>query len=375
MPSEEFRIGENYLFDSSVTLTPSSEDPSFPADNLRDFLTSKVLRTSGNFVIDSSNNRIDFKDVSGGAELRATITSGTYSPQELESAIESAMGAVGGFSYTVTYSSTTGRWTIASSSTVYFALLWSSGTDSASSVGASIGFDTSSDLTSALTYTGASIAIHTEESLVMDLRTTEAIDSFAMIFDKTRGNQFSSEAVLKLQANATDLWTAPAVDVTLSLDETYEVITYFASASSSYRYWRLKVVDPRNPNLYVEIPKLFLSKATQLSQVPSGGWSLKTDDRSKEETTPYGHSYSDIYPALRSIALSYQFISAADLELIESLYERVGPVTPIFISIDGQASLFDKDRLFIYGNLKKDLSRTHSFYSYFNTGFTVEEAL
>ena len=376
MPSEEFRIGDyNYVFDSTVGLTLSSEEPAFPVDNLRDFQLSRVARTqigAGTFVIDATNNGLDFSE--GGGALNGTMTAGTYTAAELATEIVRVLTASGANTYTAAISDTTGRWTITSTGAT-FSLLWLTGSHTATSCGSTLGFDTTADSTGATSYTGAAIAIHTEESLVIDLRTTEDIDSFAMIFDKMLGNQFTPEAVLKLQGNATNYWTAPAVDVTMSFDEDYSLVTYLAAAVSTYRYWRLKIVDPRNPNLYVEIPKLWLTKATQLTQVPSLGWTLKSTDRSVEQNTQYGHRYSDNYPSLRTLEFSYPFMSAADLATLEAIFERVGTVSPVFLSLDGQASLFDKDRFFVYGYLNKDFKRTHAFYSNFNSGISFEEAL
>jgi len=371
----EFRIGDyNYVFDSTVGLTPSSVDPEFPVSNLRNYLTSKVMRTHplGTFVIDTTNNKLDFNI--GGGPVVATLTAGTYTATTLTAEIVTRMNAAAAGTYTCAFSTSTGKWTITKSAGT-LSLLWATGANTASGVHSTIGFPSSSDYTGALAYTGSFIALHTEESVIIDLRTNESIDSFAMIFDKMVGSQFTAEAVLKLQANATNAWTTPAVDVTLSFDTDYDLYTHFFSSAQSYRYWRLKMVDPKNPNLFLEIPKLFLTYATQLTQVPQLGFAMVTRDRSEQQSTPYGHRYSDVYPNLRGIDFKYAIMGKDDLKTLEDIYERVGSVAPVFMALDPTATLFDKDRFFLYGYLKNTLGREHVFNEYFNTGLMLEEAL
>jgi hypothetical protein len=286
------------------------------------------------------------------------------------------MEVPGAETYTVSQSSTTGKWTIATGG-AYLSLLRSTGTNVANSVWTAIGFTTAADSTGSLTYTGANIALHTEESIVFDLTTAEAIDSFAMLFNPIAGEgvKFSDAAVLKLQANATASWSAPSVDVTLSIDATYDVITHFFSSDQTYRYWRLKIVDPRNAYLYVEVPKVILSKATQLGQLPEIGFGYSLRDQSKITETAYGHRYSDSYPARRAYEFNYEAMAEDDIETLQQIFERVGNVTPIAIALDPLATVFDKDRFFLYGYLNDQFKTSNRFYTYFGSGLRIEEAM
>lgn len=372
----EFRIGDyNYLFDSTVGIEASSEDASFPASNLADFSLAKYWRSSyenGTFVIDSTNKKIDFKESGGGAELNAVITEGTYTATELAAAIKSALEDAGAETYTVTYSSTTGKWTIASAGS-YLSLLWSSGTNTATAAHSTIGFPVT-DYTGAVTYTGSQIAIHTVERVVVDLRSAQDIDSFAAIWGKGDAWKMSEEAVVKLKGSATNSWASPGVSVTLAFDELYNVLTHFFASAQSYRYWCIEIVDPRNPFLYVELPKLFLTKATQLTQVPQIGMAISTKDRSRSMETDYGHRFTDVYPALGIFEFKYAALSATDLATLEEIFERVGSAAPIFIALDSTGSVYDKDRFFMYGYLNDELKRSNVFYTYFDTGLQLVEA-
>lgn len=103
------------------------------------------------FEITSSNKYIDFDDA--GGEENAVITEKVYTdPHELAAAIETAMDALTADNITVTYSNTTGKFTIASDGST-LSLLWNTGTNTANTIGGTLGFAVAANDTGALTYT------------------------------------------------------------------------------------------------------------------------------------------------------------------------------------------------------------------------------
>ena len=99
--------------------------------------------------VTSSNKYIDFND--GGVKAAVLTVKFYKSPHELATAMQDAMNAVSS-GFTVTYSDSTGKFTFVKASGT-FSLLWQSGTNTASSIGSTIGFDVSANDTSALAYT------------------------------------------------------------------------------------------------------------------------------------------------------------------------------------------------------------------------------
>jgi hypothetical protein len=222
-----------------------------------------------------------------------------------------------------------------------------------------------------------SSSIATAQRVVFDLQTIEDIDSFAILFNPIQGEgvKLSDTAVVKLQANATNVWTSPSVNVTVSLDDTYDLITHFFSSVQSYRYWAVEVTDTSNAYGYIEIAKVILAKGTQLGQTPEIGFNDTIDDQSKISETPYGHRYADVYPGRRSFSFSYSAMTKEDIETLQSIFARVGRVTPIAVALDPTETLFDKDRFFLYGYLSDKHKSGHRFYSYFDSGLELTEAL
>lgn len=373
----EFRILDyNYVFQNNVTLTASSADSEYPVSNLKNPIRGKVWRsssTAGTFTISSSNNKLDFNE--GGGDLAATITTGTYTATTLATEIKTRLDAAGGDTYTVTYSTSTGRWTISSDGGT-LSLLWDSGTNSSNTIGDSIGFTTSADDTGATSYTSDSVAIHTEETITIDIGTTEDIDSIVAVFDPITGPTISSTATVKIQANASDVWTSPSVDVTLSLDAVYDTLTYYWSTNQSYRYWRFYISDPTNANLYVALPIIYLAKSVQLSQTPDIGFPDTLQDLSIRKENEYGHAYFDVYPIRRRFEFAFTALTESDVETLQEVYRRVGITEPIVISLDSTATLFDKDRFTLYGRIDGEIVSENVFYSYFSVGaLSVLEAM
>lgn len=104
--------------------------------------------------ITSSNKYLDFDDA--GGEENASITEKTYkNPTQLGEAIEVAMNALTTDVITVTYSDTTGKFTIATDG-ASLSLLWNTGTNTANTIGGELGFTVAADDTGALTYTSDS---------------------------------------------------------------------------------------------------------------------------------------------------------------------------------------------------------------------------
>lgn len=361
----------NYAFQDATVITASSADPEFPSTNLKAAFRSKVLRFYGTFVITAGvNDKLNFNI--GAGEVTATLTAGTYTPTTLAAEIVTRMNAAAAGTYTCTFSRSTGKWTITKSAGT-LSLLAATGTNVATGVWSSIGFS-ATDRTGALTYTGSSIALHTEESVVFDLVTSEAIDSFAMFFDKMSGMNLSSSAALRLQANATNAWSAPSVDVALTIDTVYEAVSHFFSSDQTYRYWRLKVVDPANADLYVELGKIVLGKAIQVADMPSNSFTHSVDDTSTYQETDYGHRYGDVYPLRKKLAIEYAALSYTEIQTLETAFRRNGRGTPILLSFDSTAEFYDKDHFLLYAYFDSELEQRHLIKNRFSQAFTFKEA-
>lgn len=100
--------------------------------------------------ITSSTNKMDF-DI-GASELNVSVTAKVYrDPHELAAALETAMDGASADEITVTYSDSTGKFTIASAGSE-LNLLWSTGANTAQTIGTKLGFSVGVDDTGSLSY-------------------------------------------------------------------------------------------------------------------------------------------------------------------------------------------------------------------------------
>jgi hypothetical protein len=364
-------IDYNYTQLPATVITASSQNANFPASNLRHEFRSKEWRSAGNFVIDTTNNKIDFKEASGGSVLTATVTTGTYSVATLITEIKMRMQAAGAATYTLTQSGTSGKWTL-STSGAYLTLLNTSGTNTAvNCLSKVLGFPTA-DQTGAITYTGTLTALHTEEWIKFDLLTVENIDTVALLWPKENGVTLSSSAIVTVQANATDVWTSPAVNQVMTIDPTYTMASNYFTVDQTLRYWRVKIVDPQNFNLFVNLGVMVLGKDIGI-QPPENGFTFGLTDTSKIVTTDYGNQYVDVYPTSAQLVFNYAYMVYSDYQKLELSYRRNGNRTPVFVALDDQSTVFTKDHLSIYGKFVQGHSLTHIFRNVVSTTVTVSE--
>lgn len=101
-------------------------------------------------VIAGDNNYLDISDSGGTAAIQ--ITAGEYSPDDLASAIQTALNAdatLNSTAYTVTYSALRQKFTFGCDEA--FSLLWN-GTNSLKSIGSLLGFDSAANQTTKTSY-------------------------------------------------------------------------------------------------------------------------------------------------------------------------------------------------------------------------------
>lgn len=373
--SATFRIVDyNYVSQENVTISASSSNSNFPVSNVAHEFRSKVWRSTGYFVITSSNNKVNFVETNLGPELTATIPVGSYSLSALIAAIKAALEAasVNARTYTVSKSAVTGKWTIAGQT--YLELLFSTGTDAATSIRSAIGFG-SNDFTGATTYTGPVAALHTEEGVVIDLNTAEEIDTVAIMFDSLAGVKLSDSALIYVQASATNAWTTPGYSQAVTIDNTYSCITLFLDTPQEYRFWRIKIVDPQNAYGYVELGTIVLGKYLSLARCPDNGFDLTWDDASKLSVNDYGNTYVDEYPQVKEMIFNFNILTYDQQKILQEAFRRLGNKKPIFVALDPSETLFDKDHFWIYGRMTDKLISKHIVTSYFQTGIKIRESM
>lgn len=352
-------ISFNYSQQPETVLTASSSNINFPVSNIKHEHRSKEWRSSGHFLIDGTNKTLVFDEGSGS--ITATLTEGTYTVSTLRNEIKARMDLVGGQVYTVAYSEALCLWSI--SAPLSFTL------KSTGTLLPVLGFN-AVDVSGA-TITAPKPAIHTHEYVLFDLKTTEEINSVALLWGKDQYN-LSSSAEIRIQANATANFSSPAIDQVLTFNNDFEIASHYFNTSQTYRYWRFVVKDPANPRGYVNLGVVILGQSDQIDD-PENGFTFTQSDNSNITRTDYGQEYADTYPITTQLSLDFSLMEYTTAEKLILLFQRVGVRFPVFIAMDPAGSFFNKDCFAIYGKFRGNLTQKHNFSTVFESGLSVQE--
>lgn len=168
--------------------------------------------------ITSSDIYLDFTSDNG--TFAATVTAKWYkNPKDLADAIQSALTAADSLeTYTCTYSDSTGKFTIATSTSTLFSLLWNTGANTANTIGDKIGFSVAADDTGATSYEG-------DNAQTLSSPQTPTYDSLAPIVAKN---------IQLLIGDATDNICVGASSFTMSVATTKsDLLSLCASSGKS----------------------------------------------------------------------------------------------------------------------------------------------
>jgi hypothetical protein len=143
------------------------------------------------------------------------------------------------------------------------------------------------------------------------------------------GHNLTDGCTLKIQGNATDAWTTPTVDETVTHRD--DVIVHFFTGSA-LRYWRVFIDDDSNPDGYVQIGRLMLGTYLQMPPVdpavniPRRTTSVTTDSIS-------GQSYGDRGVLYRAPGFQFPLITDAERVLIDAMWTEVENVAPVVLVV------------------------------------------
>jgi len=377
----------------------SQASASLGASNVVDDLIGRPWRSSGNFVVVADvNDVVDFKESAAGAELHAALTAGTYTPTTLATEIKARMEAASGVAatYTVSYSATTGKWTISTSHT-YLALLFATGQNAAtnpagrndpteedfaslvgfrqhpSANGGSGGANTySADFTGAISYTGAVVACHTEEWVKFEFNLVQPINCLGLF-----GHNLTEDAVVTIEANVVDDFGVGAL-IPFSQAVTWkkEGMALFSSSlthsttQGKYKYFLVRIKDPENPDFYVQVGRIMGGVYTEPQRNFLWGYAKRRVDTSLHFATEGRQRLTKRRPQVRYFELAFEG-KAADYSALDAMFDLIGQTDPLMVAL-GDA---DADAPPIYGYLAGDWAPARAFIDRYEYSLALEEAV
>lgn len=363
---------ENFVDTEAIaSWSYSSQQTNFPATNIFDLQRrAKVWRTNGCWEITSSNNVIKFAE--GGGTLTATIAESTYtSTTSFLAAVKAALEAAGALTYTVTHSSTTFKITIAATGT--FSVDWE---DPASTAADVLGF--AFDDSGGATYTADLARLHTSEWIKFDLGMSSNPEAVALIGQRGGPIKISPTATVRLQGNATDVWSSPAYDEVLTYHE-YAIGKFNAGGlhTEALRYWRIKIIDQQNTYGYVEISNIYLGPMLAPDR---GAVQFPLKDRWEDNTVTIaaesGHIISNRRPKTKVFGVEWFGLTVADKEELDDLFESHGLHKPFFIHLDPSGAFSSESlRHLKFVRFTGEPDTTLESPGNFSAGWTVREEM
>lgn len=201
-------------------------------------------------VIDSTNNKLQFQETAG-TTLTATLTSGTYTPSQLATEVQTQMNTTGGTpAYTITYSAVTKKFTLASDrggSSVF--VLVGTGDQSLFSAHKTLGFD-DEDTTNA-----ASIS------------STYILGGISRLIEPFRMQKGGQNDVFGISPGALAL-NYPLAEVSEGLPDRFSVIEENPDGSMKVRFNRYPKDKTRVEVDFVPIPRDLKDNSSSIPLVP-----------------------------------------------------------------------------------------------------------
>lgn len=167
----------------------------------------------------------------------------------------------------------------------------------------------------------------TSEWVKIDMGSAVNVKGAAII-----GHNLTSGATIKVQANSSDSWTSPPVDVTI----TYKagVMWYFWSSNQNYRWWRFTFADASNPDTYIAIGRLMLSVVYELPEFPDRDLAEEIVDPSALAFSVSQQLYADIRTKYRIYSIGLGTLKESTRQSILSLYELTRAHDPFVLLLD-----------------------------------------
>lgn len=357
---------DNQLITTSNSTT-TLIDSSFPFSNMLEDGRFKITKFTGTFEIDATNQNLYIND---GSFKTIQITIGQYSASDLATQIQTQLNSSSS-NWTVSYSTTTYKFTLARSSGTKTLVL----SNSSNAVWDSLGFVGTTDQDASEADEQRN---HTKEYIEIDLGTNaNEVGFFGLLTPADTAFPISENATVELLVSNLQNWSLPARTITPTRND-FGMFAFLDDQDSRYRYWRLEITDRQNINgPGFEFSNIYLGTYTTLAnRNVNSGFVKNWIDPSDTFRAESGATYSNIrqrYLQLDSLTINY--MDQSDRKKLEQLYYDFGRHKPFWISLDPleNCSTIEELTRYVYFNL--DPSFSHFKSSVYSMSFSVRDAL
>lgn len=204
------------------------------------------------------------------------------------------------------------------------------------------------------------------DSIVFDMQETSLIDTIFIVADKRSGFGVSTVTV---EFNATNTWGAPAYSVAVPFSVEHG-IGFVEFAQIGYRFARVVMTSTLG---YCELSKIFIGSALPLTRSINFGWTIKDEELSQKSRNRYNQLFVDVISRQKTINLSMSYLDKTDLDIINTLLDRVGETKSFYIILGTSEMVVDNRRFSGPVFLDDIPTITNPFFNKYSLSMTVRE--
>jgi len=170
------------------------------------------------------------------------------------------------------------------------------------------------------------------ERVVIDLGSAKDITAIIL----TDHNFDAADTDLKIEANSSDTWGAPAFTQALTWAEGTISQTF---TLKTYRYWRLSFTKT-SPIEAREIGRMFLGTYTDTEHQPDfAGYDETREDPSRKAKTLGGQTWTDRQEQFDVLTAEHSHVSQTFSDTIKTIARAVGQSISFFVQVDTSSPL------------------------------------
>ena len=204
----------------------------------------------------------------------------------------------------------------------------------------------------------------TSLTVTVDMAATASVTMAAII-----GHNLTSAATLTISGNTASSFVSPAF--TTSMTSVGGVILKYFD-QQDFRYWQYAIDDPTNSDAYVEIGRLWAGVYWQVEPESTLDFTVT---KKRDDTVTYGRDrqkYATQGVGWRAFDLSFDYVSATALTLVQTFYDTVGQHSS-FIFSNFDTTLDYEIALPCYCSITSDIGFKHKRYMAFDFALHMEE--
>ena len=151
------------------------------------------------------------------------------------------------------------------------------------------------------------------------------------------GNNFTTSATVKIQANTSDSWSSPPIDQTLTyskekrksvqLGRSIGVWSHQFTSTQSYQYWRVTVDDPTNTDDYIQIGFMYLDEETIFPGMAINQ-NFKRNTTSEAFFSESGQAYGLKRLQYDTASFNYPSVTETQRTTVDEFFYEVDTVVP-----------------------------------------------